>query len=125
MSGPRADWPGPAITWKDVLRAQADLGPDWARRHTGTVQTMWWYVVIERWWPENGSADLTVYEYPTELPEGPGRQVWGCILDGVGQAEDLIPAAELRLETAPYELIGQWRQDGARWLARVAVERLT
>jgi hypothetical protein len=118
VSGPRADWPGPAITWKDVLAAQDQA----ARR---TVAGMWWYVVIERWWPENHTADLTVYEYPTELPDGDGRQVWGCILQDVDRAEDLIPAAERRLEPAPYTLIGQWQQAGDRWLARVAVEHLT
>lgn len=121
MSGPRADWPGPDITWKDVLAAQSGLGDDWVPAGAGTVGSVFWYLVVDRWCPEDGTADVTVYEYPTDDPSPEGRQVWGCILDEVRRAEQLVPAAVERMAPTPWQIVGQWRQEGDRWLAPVRI----
>lgn len=125
MTGPRADWPATAApTYRQIAEiVQPRVCADRAARRR-TVAGMWWYAVIEYWAPADGYAELTVYEYPTERPDGGGKQVWGCVLQGVARVEDLRAAADRRLEPTAYERIGEWRQDGDRWLARVAVANL-
>jgi hypothetical protein len=119
VTGPRADWPAAEAGEGDLnLREQVIL--DERTRRLATVGAMYWFVVVDHW--RNGTADITVYEYPTADPTPEGRQVWGCVLDGVRRVEQLVPAAVVRLETTDWRLIGEWWREGDRWLAPVRIE---
>lgn len=119
MTGPRADWPASAAHEDDLhLREQVILHE--RDRRLATVGAMSWYVVVDHWWPERGTANVTVYEYPTAEPAEVGQPVWGCQLDGVRKADQVIPAAAERLTRSQYwRLTGEWQREGDRWLAPV------